>query len=91
MSKKKTKPVEAVEEIVEEAAAKPVRFINGTVTNCGKLNIRSAPKRDAAVVKVIDTLTKVKVDTIKSTEDFYKVRVAGIEGFCMKQYIAVDQ
>lgn len=105
MSKKKNRPaptqveeqqvVEAeiieVTEPIEEVVVKAPRFKNGFVTNCAKLNLRSAPKRDAAVVQVLENGAKVRVEEAESTETFYKVRFAGVEGFCMKQYIAIEQ
>lgn len=82
---------EVAEPVKEEAAVKAPRFKNGVVTNCTKLNLRSAAKRDAAVVQVLENGAKVRVEEAKSTQDFYKVRFANVEGFCMKQYIAIEQ
>ena len=40
----------------------------------------------------IDALTQVCVDLDASTEDFYKVRTSdGVEGFCMRKYIALSK
>ena len=46
----------------------------------------------ADVAVVIDALTQVCVDLDASTEDFYKVTTSdGIEGFCMRKYIALPK
>lgn len=62
----------------------------GVVTDCVRLNIREEPSVDAAVITVITALSEVAVDQEASTEDFYRVCTeSGIEGFCMKRYIAL--
>lgn len=64
--------------------------LTGVVTDCHKLNVRARADPDADVVAVIPALTEVAIDTAASTEAFYKVCIpAGIEGFCMRKYIAV--
>lgn len=81
----------AVVEPIEEANIKAPEFKNGFVTNCAKLNLRSAPKRDAAVVQVLEIGAEVRIDEAESTNDFYKVQFGNVEGFCMKRYIAIEQ
>lgn len=64
----------------------------GIVTNCLYLNVRKRPDINADVAVVIDALTQVVVDLDASTEDFYKVRTSdGVEGFCMRKYIALSK
>lgn len=75
-----------VEPRVEE---KPVTKLTGFVANCPKLNVRKTPSLKADVVEVISANTKVIIDEAKSTADWYKVRVKGTDGFCMKKYITV--
>lgn len=73
-----------VEETVEE--------VIGVVTDCLKLNIRKEPDKDSDVVVVVTCLDELKIDPETSTDEWYAVcTVAGIEGFCMKKYIAVRQ
>lgn len=67
-------------------------FINGTVTNCVNLNVRKTPEFDSDVITLISVTTKVVIDEGESTEEFYKIHTAsGAEGFCMKQFISIDQ
>lgn len=57
---------------------------SGIVTDCLYLNVRKLPDINADVAVVID------LDA--STEDFYKVRTSdGVEGFCMRKYIALSK
>lgn len=64
----------------------------GVVTNCLKLNIRKAPSRDAEVVAIIPALTEVLIDGEEANDIFYKVSTSdGIQGFCMKEFVAVRQ
>lgn len=76
--------VEEIEEAVEE--------IIGVVTDCLRLNIRKEPNKDSEVAVIVNCLDEVKIDPETSTDEWYAVcTVAGIEGFCMKKYIAVRQ
>lgn len=65
---------------------------SGIVMDCLYLNVRKLPDINADVAVVIDALTQVCVDLDASTEDFYKVRTSdGVEGFCMRKYIALSK
>lgn len=94
MAKKKNvieEVVETVETVVEETVApepevKPV--VTGLVTNCSKLNIRKKPNAKAEIIKVVNAKTQVVIDEEASTKDWYKVTVSGVNGFCMKSFIA---
>ena len=62
----------------------------GLVSNC-KLNVREKPTVEAPVVCEIVCQTELMIDEKESTEEFYKVcTAAGIEGFCMKKFIAIQ-
>lgn len=68
------------------------KSIIGIVTDCLKLRVRKQPNTAAEVLCEIDALSEVQIDEKESTEEFYKVCTeAGIEGFCMKKFIAVKQ
>lgn len=78
----------AVEETVEET---PVSA-TGIVSDCNKLNVRKSPTPLAEVLCVIDKNSKVEIDEAESTAEFYKVCTAsGVEGYCMKKFITVEQ
>jgi hypothetical protein len=64
----------------------------GVVTDCLKLNIRQRPYKDSEVVAIAVCLDELSIDIEASTNDWYAVcTVAGIEGFCMKKFVAVRQ
>ena len=66
----------------------------GVVCDCQALNVRKQPTKMSAVLAVINSGDEVEI--IEGAEenwgDFYKVCTqTGIEGFCMKQFIAIKQ
>ena len=79
---------------VDEAAPAEVMksFASGVVTECVRLNVRKTPSADGEIAAIVDCLTSVTVDLESSTDEFYKISAAnGIEGFCMKKYIALKR
>ena len=61
----------------------------GKVIDCTCLNMRNANSIDAKIVAVIGAGSTVTIDESKSTPDWYYVtNEDGVEGFCMKSYIA---
>ena len=80
--------IEAVEPAVDTAIeAAPAPKI-GRVFGCTSLNVRKAPKTNAAVICTINCHAEVEIDELESTDDFYKICTAsGIEGYCMKKFI----
>ena len=82
-------PTPVVEEVV--VAPEPKEVV-GVVKECAKLNVRTHPSMLASIITEIKVGTKVVIDETESTEDFYRVCTeAGVEGFCMKKFIAVEQ
>lgn len=78
------KDEEEIKEVAEE--------IVGIVTNCLKLNIRKEPIKDSKVAAIVTCLDELRIDPNASTDDWYAVyTAAGIEGFCMKKFVAVRQ
>ena len=83
-------PIVAIAEESVETAVSP-KPIKGVVANCTRLNVRVAPNSKADVACVVEAKASVEIDTSKSTDDWYHVcTVAGIEGYCMKQYIDAE-
>lgn len=89
------KPVDDAVNISEEAVTNIVKEsapVSGIVVNCLKLNVRREPKVDGEIITTIPALTEVIIDSDASGRDFYKVYTSdGVEGFCMKKYIAFKQ
>lgn len=84
--------LETVEELAEEATTESVEpsTVLGMVTECVKLRVRSTPEIADNVLAEIILASEVLVDLKESTDEFYKITTeAGIEGYCMKQYIDI--
>jgi hypothetical protein len=74
----------------EPAETKDVEPTIGKVDGCSKLNVREEPNLFAGIVCQLEKGAEVVIDEKESTEDFYKVYTAsGIEGFCMKKFVAL--
>lgn len=93
-----TEAVEVVEEIetVEEEVVVETTEEENEMTTVGfvdcknKLNVRKLPKKDATVLCEIPNGSSVQVNLEKSTLEWYNVITpAGIEGFCMKNFVAI--
>lgn len=79
----------AEEEVMEETIEEPATSV-GIVDCKNKLNVRKHPKKDAAVLCEIPNGSSVQIDLEKSTLEWYHVITpAGIEGFCMKNFVAI--
>lgn len=84
--------LEAIDELdkYEIGIEEEPEAIIGEVFDCAKLNVREEPRSDAKVACVIDVGTEVMINEADSTDEFYKIcLVSGIEGYCMKKFIAV--
>ena len=80
------------EEIVVENTTELVEpsTVLGVVTECVKLRVRSTPEIADNVLAEIILASEVLVDLKESTDEFYKITTeAGVEGYCMKQYINI--
>lgn len=76
----------ATETLKAPEAPKP---FTGKVTGCTCLNVRNANNLDAKIVAVIGAGSTVTINKSKSTPDWYYITTEdGVEGFCMKSYIA---
>lgn len=81
-----------ISEIIEVEEVEEHITILGTVSNCKRLNIRKAPSKDYYVVTEVSEDTQLMIDTEKSTNEWYSICTAsGIEGFCMKDFVTVNQ
>lgn len=86
-SNRQTKVAEEDDVIVE---AEPVKLKSGIVTDCVKLNVRKDPDPEAEVLCEINCQTDLMIDESESTDTFYKIYTsAGIEGFCVKDFITL--
>lgn len=66
--------------------------VTGIVTSCVKLNVRKEPNKDSDIISVLNQYTEVNIDLTNSTEDFYKITTFdGLDGYCMKRFIAISK
>lgn len=65
----------------------------GIVTNCKQLNVRrEAQKRADNVLCIISAGDVLEIDKDRSTNAWFYVTTAdGVDGYCMKEFIAVEQ
>ena len=84
---------EVFENVIDEAINDEtviVEEVKGYLTNCSKLNVRSKADKNAAVLCILSDDAEVIIDLENSTNEFYKVCTsAGVEGYCMKNFIAI--
>lgn len=87
--------VEALDELNSDTAVSVESETNQqmpicVVVNCHKLNIRPFPSTDNTPVCVVSEGDPLVLNKEKSTDDWYAVYTeAGVEGFCMKQYVKI--
>lgn len=74
--------IEAAEYVETDEVCNPVK--EGIVT-ATKLNVRALPYASASVLGVLDKGTTVVIEGEEN--EFYKVSVNGLVGYCMKQYV----
>lgn len=78
--------VKLVEETVETKSVHTM--VEGIVTGCAKLNVRSDASLFADVVCTLDVMSEMMIDVNKSTKDWFFVCTAtGVEGYCMKKFV----
>jgi uncharacterized protein YgiM (DUF1202 family) len=83
-----TPPVEETEENVQEEPKK----VSGTVVNCNRLNIRTKPSINSEPVGNVTVDSEVIVNLNQSNNEWFKVITKdGVEGFCMKKYVKIEQ
>lgn len=80
------------ETVEAEAEAQESDLVIGVVKNCVRLNIREEPNISAPIITEVNALSELMVDLEKVAEKWYSVCTeAGIEGFCMKKFVAIKQ
>lgn len=79
--------------VVIEPAEKPeCEFVVGVVTGCSRLNVREAPETMANVICTIPVWSEVQICMTHEYDMWYHVyTAAGQEGYCMKQFIDINQ
>lgn len=75
--------------VKETVETKPLpEMVEGVVSGCAKLNVRSDASLFADVVCTLDVMSEIMIDVNKSTKDWlYVCTATGIEGYCMKKFV----
>lgn len=77
--------------VPDESAKEPVT-VTGIVVDCNSLNVREEPSRKATVLTILMADTEVQVAADEMLDEWYHVyTVSGLDGFCMKKYIAFKE
>lgn len=80
--------IENAEELIDENVERAAPVFG--LVNCELLNVREEPDAESEILAVLKKDSEVMIDFDESTEDFYSIcNEAGIEGYCMKQFIEV--
>ena len=83
-----TPPVEETEANVQEEPKK----VSGIVVDCNRLNIRTKPSINSQPVGNVTANSEVIINLRQSHNEWFKVITKdGVEGFCMKKYIKIEQ
>ena len=78
---------ETSEKVLEEPTT-----VTGLVTNCVRLNIRRKTNINSEIVGGVKAGDKLTINLNQSTEDWLSVTTEdGVKGFCMKQYVNIEQ
>lgn len=78
------------QEEIKETVEPVITSIKGIVTGCGMLNVRSKPDKESDIVSMLQRDVEIEIIDTNASEDFYKVVTEiGIEGYCMKDFIAI--
>ena len=79
---------EVAEPVVLEEPKESENLTHAVVVDCAKLNVREEPSPKGAVIAVIDASNEVVVYDSESFGNYYKIlTAAGIEGYCVKDYL----
>lgn len=94
--RKEYEEVDVADEFVEKTFVEPeIELISniGVVSGCDRLNVRTNPAVESDnVVCVIEKDDLLVIDIRELVDGWYKVYTeAGIEGFCMQQYITIKE
>lgn len=79
------------ESVTTVATTAPVEPIDGIVSGCKRLNVRKEPARYGEIICEVTEGTALMIDRSESTDDWFKVYTeAGVEGFCMKNFVTIN-
>ncbi len=91
MKDQRNNPRRANIDVESEAPAKEPKILTGHITGCDLLNVRRDPTVSSAIIDALTPADLVVVLDVDVILDFYKVTTPrGISGYCMKQFVKLD-
>ena len=76
---------------VTEPESEPPKPVLAYVSGCVRLNIRKQPSLNSEIVGILNADDVVEIDHDESTDSFYKIVSPKAVGYCMKQYITIEE
>jgi len=65
------------------------KTVSGIVKNCNLLNVRKSPSPKAEILTTLEKGAPVKVDLNGTTQNYYRILIDNVEGFCFKEFIGI--
>lgn len=61
----------------------------GEVVGCKSLRVRKIGSQQGEIVGFVNEGVKVSINESESNDEFYKIKLENLEGYCMKKFIKV--
>lgn len=88
-------PIDPIDQLTMEIEVEVKRSEEikiGLVVDCAKLNVREEPDPDADILCEVPSQTELVIDENNSTDEYYSVcTAAGVDGFCMKKFVSIQE
>ena len=76
--------------IENEVKVEQTSSIKSGVVIPNMLYLRSGPSKDDPMISVLEKGQKVEIILKESVNDFYRIHIQDLDGYCMKQFIKVE-
>lgn len=76
--------------IENEVKVEQTLSIKSGVVIPNMLYLRSGPSKDDPMISVLEKGQKVEIILKESVNDFYRIHIQDLDGYCMKKFIKVE-
>ena len=76
--------------IENEVKVEQTSSIRSGVVIPNMLYLRSGPSKDDPMISVLEKGQKVEIILKESVNDFYRIHIQDLDGYCMKKFIKVE-
>lgn len=76
--------------IENEVKVEQTSNIKSGVVIPNMLYLRSGPSKDDPMISVLEKGQKVEIILKESVNDFYRIHIQDLDGYCMKKFIKVE-